>query len=163
MTFRYSIESTNQRIEGDFKPIINNGIHDRYRIVYLNEREIVPYEDNLFFDSFAQAEQYAKKHNLELVEYETLLAEVSLESIEKSISKNTQTIHCNVDDKALENILQLDEELFKQIQDENADLDSQDMTELLEETSKIQYSKKELIELINRTGNKIITVYLNGE
>ena len=68
-----------------------------------------------------------------------------------------------MDDKALENILQLDEELFKQIQDENADLDSQDMAEILEEVSKIQYSKKELIELINRTGNKIITVYLNGE
>ena len=163
MTFRYSIESTNQRIEGDFKPIINNGIHDLFRIVYLDEREIVPYGDNLFFDSFTQAEQYAKKHNLQLVEYETLLAEVSLESIEKSISKNTQTIHCNVDDKALENILQLDEELFKQIQDENADLDSKDMNEILEEVSKIQYSKKELIELINRTGNKIITVYLNGE
>ena len=161
MTFRYSLESTNQRIEGDFKPIINNGIHDLFRIVYLDEREIVPYGDNLFFDSFTQAEQYAKKHNLELAEYETLLAEVSLESIEKSISENPQTIHCNVDDKALENILQLDEELFKQI--ENADLDSQDMAEILEEVSKIQYSKKELIELINRTGNKIITVYLNGE
>ena len=163
MTFRYSIESTNQRIEGDFKPIINNGIHDIFRIVYLDEREIVPYGDNLFFDSFTQAEQYAKKNNLELAEYETLLAEVSLESIEKSISESTQTIHCNVDDKALENILQLDEELFKQIQEENADLDSQDMDEILEEVSKIQYSKKELIELINRTGNKIITVYLNGE
>lgn len=163
MTFRYSIESTNQRIEGDFKPIINNGIHDIFRIVYLDEREIVSYGDNLFFDSFTQAEQYAKKHNLELAEYETLLAEVSLESIEKSISENTQTIHCNVDDKALENILQLDEELFRQIQDENADLDSKDMNEILEEVSKIQYSKKELIELINRTGNKIITVYLNGE
>ena len=103
------------------------------------------------------------RDSLQLVEYETLLAEVSLESIEKSISENTQTIHCNVDDKALENILQLDEELFKQIQEENADLDSQDMDEILEEVSKIQYSKKELIELINRTGNKIITVYLNGE
>ena len=160
MTFRYSIESTNQRIEGDFKPIISNGIHDLFRIVYLEEREIVPYGDNLFFDSFTQAEQYAKKHNLQLVEYETLLAEVSLESIEKSISENTQTI---VDDTALENILQLDEELFRQIQDENADLDSQDINEILEEVSKIQYSKKELIELINRTGNKIITVYLNGE
>ena len=68
-----------------------------------------------------------------------------------------------MDDKALENILKLDEELFKQIQDENADLDSQDMDEILEEVSKIQYSKKELIELINRTRNKIITVYLNGE
>ena len=163
MTFRYSIESTNQRIEGDFKPIINNEIHDLFRIVYLDEREIVPYGDNLFFDSFTQAEQYAKKHNLQLVEYETLLADVSLESIEKSISENAQTIHCDVDDKALENILQLDEELFKQIQDENADLDSKDMNEILEEVSKIQYSKKELIELINRTGNKIITVYLNGE
>ena len=97
------------------------------------------------------------------MEYETLLAEVSLESIEKSISENTQTIHCNVDDTALENILQLDEELFRQVQDENADLDSQDMNEILEEVSKIQYSKKELIELINRTGNKILTVYLNGE
>ena len=117
MTFRYSIESTNQRIEGDFKPIINNEIHDLFRIVYLDEREIVPYGDNLFFDSFTQAEQYAKKHNLQLVEYETLLADVSLESIEKSISENAQTIHCDVDDKALENILQLDEELFKQIQD----------------------------------------------
>ena len=48
MTFRYSIESTNQRIEGDFKPIINNEIHDLFRIVYLDEREIVPYGDNLF-------------------------------------------------------------------------------------------------------------------
>ena len=143
MTFRYSIESTNQRIEGDFKPIINNEIHDLFRIVYLDEREIVPYGDNLFFDSFTQAEQYAKKHNLQLVEYETLLADVSIESIEKSISENAQTIHCDVDDKA--------------------DLDSKDMNEILEEVSKIQYSKKELIELINRTGNKIITVYLNGE